>query len=51
MYCSACQTMTIQTAVVAQLGERQTEDLEVGCSSHPHGTLFSAKLLRLFGSR
>ena len=25
-------------AVVAQLGERSTEDAEVGCSIHPDGT-------------
>ena len=27
-------------AAVAQLGERQTEDLEVACSSHARGTFF-----------
>ena len=29
-------------AVIAQLGERQTEDLKVPCSIHGHGTLFLA---------
>ena len=31
--------MVVLVAVVAQLGERQTEDLKVMCSIHIHGKL------------
>jgi hypothetical protein len=33
-------TFFVRVAVIAQLGERQTEDLKVPCSIHGHGTIF-----------
>ena len=35
------KTARSQEAVIAQLGERQTEDLKVPCSIHGHGTILA----------
>ena len=33
----------MSSALIAQLGERQTEDLKVLCSIHSQGTVFATK--------